>query len=92
MKKAMHPYNKNKITIAQYVVDFGNDTPSMEARPICPICRQRMKLVAPRTANTTGHFAHLPKSGFCPTKESAGVRYDNFPPKKPNAERAIELS
>lgn len=91
MRKAIHPYKGNKITAAQYIADLGNDRPTMESRPICPICHQRMKLVASKTANSTGHFAHLSQSGFCPSKEPAGVRYDNLPPRRPNAERAIEL-
>ena len=91
MKKAMHPYSGDRITVPQYIVEFGNDTPKSERRPLCPICRQRMMLVAPRTANSSGHFAHLPKSAFCPTKESAGVRYGDLPPGRPNTQRAIEL-
>jgi hypothetical protein len=73
MKKALHPETGKQITVAEYKKDFGNDAPIADERPICPICKQKMMAVAASAPGTTAHFAHLPKSSFCPTKEASGM-------------------
>lgn len=92
MRKAKHPYHWKYITVAEYIKDMGAGAPqSMEERPICPVCGQRMTVVAANTACTSGHFSHLPKSDFCPTKEKAGARYQEFPPTSPDMEAARRM-
>lgn len=88
MRTALHPYTNTQISVAGYIKDFGNDNITQEERALCPICKQRMSLVAPSTPNSEGHFAHLPRSGFCPTKAKAGNPYSGLLPKYPDIEAA----
>lgn len=91
MKLALHPKNNDPITIEQYWSQFGH-RPILAAdtrpRARCPFCPQLLNDVAGRSEHTIGHFAHLPGSEPCPSKEPAGVPYIRLTPEAPDTEWA----
>lgn len=92
MRTAIHPHKKIKVSVSDYIKDFGNNSQrDLKDYPLCPFCKQRMTIVAKSTANSTGHFKHFPKSEFCPSKEKSVALYANLPPLEPDPEKAREI-
>jgi len=92
MHEALHPTQNKKITAQEYFVEFGQpeaDSSAVDDRPRarCPFCPQLMSTVAARQG---GHFAHLPKSDWCPSKEKTAEPYLNLRPAAPD-EAAAKL-
>lgn len=83
MRIALHPTKTDQITIDRYWAQFGH-RPLLAAdtrpRARCPFCSQLLNDVAGRTGHTIGHFAHLPGSAGCPSKEPAGRPYIRLTP------------
>lgn len=91
MHKALHPYLNQKITTAEHVREFGNDQLKISERARCPLCKQRMINRAISAPGSIGHFAHMPKSGFCPTKHTSGIPYLGLHPRAPDIENAKRI-
>lgn len=91
MRSALHPFNGRIINTDSYIKEFGNNKPNFEERPICPVCNQRMSIIAASSPNSTTHFSHMPKSGFCPTKMKSSSPYIGLHPRNPNREKAITI-
>ncbi|SFN44609.1 hypothetical protein SAMN05216386_1001 [Nitrosospira briensis] len=91
MRKAFHPDRDEKITVPQYIDDFGNDPVHSRERARCPVCDQRLNIVAASSVDSIGHFAHQKNSGFCPTKSKAAAPYADLPPKNPDPEAAKRI-
>lgn len=91
MHIALHPHTHHKITLTDHIREFGNDALELQERARCPWCLNRMSNRASSTPNSTGHFAHLPKSGYCPTKEISGLPYLGKHPRHPDPESAIKI-
>lgn len=91
MHKAQHPSRSEKISVADHIKEFGNDRLTYEQRARCPLCKERMVNRASSAPNSIGHFAHMPGSGYCPTKESSGLPYLNKPPRNPDLAAARRM-
>lgn len=91
MRTALHPFRSEELSIPAYIREFGNDRLTSEERARCPICKQRMSVVAPSTPASTGHFSHLRGSGFCPTKCKTAAPYLGLPPRHPDLEAAQRI-
>lgn len=95
MDEALHPFVDRIITVTSYHMEFGHKPIHVSAdgqpRARCPVCRQGLSVVAGRTENNVGHFAHLPNAGFCPTKSRAGAPYLDLYPTTPDAEATKHL-
>lgn len=91
MRKAFHPDRDEKITISQYLREFGNDALQSRERARCPVCDQRLNTVAVSSVNSIGHFAHQKNSGFCPTKSKAEAPYSDLTPQNPDPEAAKRI-
>jgi hypothetical protein len=91
MKVALHPFENTPISVDQYWELFGH-RPLLAAdsrpRARCPFCPQPLNDVAGKSQHTTGHFAHLPSSAPCPSKEPAGVPYIRLTPTSPDPQRS----
>lgn len=79
MHEALHPYTEKPITAEAYFLEFGRPVATSSAvdtrpRARCPFCPQQMSVVG---AAKGGHFAHLPKSDWCPSKEKTAEPYDD---------------
>ena len=88
MHKALHPYSPDRITVQAHIQEFGNDSLEMDERARCPLCKGRLSNRAASAPGAIGHFAHMPKSGYCPTKDTSGLPYLNKPPRDPDPEAA----
>ncbi|TXC79125.1 hypothetical protein [Paraburkholderia azotifigens] len=93
MQEARHPFTGKPITAEQYFLEFGRPVASSSAvdnrpRAKCPFCPQRMSVVG---AAKGGHFAHLPKSLWCPSKEKTAEPYLKLTPTEPDDEAAARL-
>jgi hypothetical protein len=91
MHKALHPLNKEKLMVPDYIREFGHNVDDPRLRPRCPICKQQMKIVAASSPGAIGHFAHMPRSGYCPSKTAAAAPYLGLYPKNPDPEAARRL-
>lgn len=91
MHKALHPAANRKITVAEHISEFGNDHLELYERARCPICKQRMVNRAASSPGATGHFAHMPMSGYCPTKVTSGMPYLGLPPRRPDTEHGKQV-
>lgn len=91
MRKAFHPGRNEKITVPQYLYDFGNDPLQSQERARCPVCHQRLNIVAASSVDSIAHFAHQKNSGFCPTKSKASASYSGLHPKNPDPEAAKRI-
>lgn len=63
----------------------------MGERARCPVCNQRLSVVASSTPDSFGHFAHMRGSGFCPTKSKAAAPYAGLPPRDPDQQAARRI-
>jgi len=92
MKTAIDSFDGQKITAQNYLVRWGHKALGTyeDQRPqiFCEVCEQTLHHVAGRTRDSDGHFAHHPKSGFCPTKNPAALPYGRLTPTNPDPERA----
>lgn len=88
MRKALHPLKNEEINVPEYICDFGNSVNVDTERVRCPICKQRMYVVASSAPNSIGHFAHMPNAAFCPTKIKSAAPYAALPPLHPDPEAA----
>lgn len=88
MRKALHPLKNEEINVPEYICDFGNSVNVDTERVRCPICKQRMYVVASSAPNSIGHFAHMPNAAFCPTKITSAAPYAALPPLHPDPEAA----
>lgn len=92
MRIAIDPYDGQQITPEQYLARWGNKALGSKEdhrpRVRCEFCDQEMHHVAGRTQDSHGHFSHLPKSGYCPTKTPAGLPYGALTPVDPDPQRA----
>ncbi len=91
MHKALHPYQEDRITVAQHIAEFGKSFAIDRERARCPFCKQQMSVRASSAPNAIGHFAHMPNSGFCPTKEASGMPYLGKHPKNPDIHHANQV-
>ena len=95
MRIAIDPMTRAEITPDDYLSRYGNKPlgANTDPRPRvrCGFCDQAMHLVAGRTEDTVGHFAHLPKSGFCPTKAPSALPYGRLKPRSPDPEGAKRI-
>lgn len=91
MRKAYHPDRNEKITVPKYTSEFGNDQIPLNERARCPVCNQRLGVVAPSSPSSTGHFSHMRGSGYCPTKSTAAAPYAGLPPRNPDQEAARRI-
>jgi hypothetical protein len=91
MRKAYHPRRNNKITVPVYVMEFGNDAVTLDERARCPVCNQRLTIVAPSSTGSIGHFSHIKGAGYCPTKSKAAAPYAGLPPRNPDFEAAKRI-
>lgn len=46
---------------------------------------------AASSPDATGHFAHMPKSGYCPTEVTSGIPYLGLPPRGPDTVHAKRI-
>ncbi|WP_175906851.1 hypothetical protein [Burkholderia sp. BCC1640] len=93
MHEALHPFTEKPITAEAYFLEFGRPVATSSAvdtrpRARCPFCSQLMSVVG---AAKGGHFAHLPKSDWCPSKEKTAEPYLVLTPTEPDDEAATEL-
>ena len=91
MKKALHPNRNDKITVPEHINEFGNDPLESWEEAMCPVCKRRLKNVAPSSVNSIGHFAHKKNSGYCPTKAKAAAPYCGLPPRNPDPAAAVRI-
>ena len=91
MRNAIHPLHDTKINVPDYIRDFGNDAVKFGERPRCPVCNQRLYVVASSSPDSIGHFAHMKNSGFCPTKSEAATPYAGLHPRNPDQEAARRI-
>jgi hypothetical protein len=94
MRIALHPTKNEAIRIDQYIKEFGRRPllgEDLRERARCSFCPAKLTDVAGKTDDTMGHFAHWPKSGYCPSKEPAGRPYLRLTPVNPNPEWARYL-
>lgn len=91
MHKAFHPYKNDRITVADHIAEFGKSFPVDGERARCPFCKQQMAIRASSAPSAIGHFAHMPKSGFCPSKELSGMPYLGKYPKNPDQHHARQI-
>lgn len=92
MHIALHPQNNFiQLTVPEYKKEFGNGQADPRFRPRCPVCDQQLSIVGSSSPNTVGHFSHMPKSGYCPTKIKAGIPYFDLFPKHPDLEAANRI-
>ncbi len=95
MRIAIDPTTRAEITPDEYLSRYGNKPlgANTDPRPRvrCGFCDQAMHLVAGRTEDTVGHFAHLPNSGFCPTKAPSALPYGRLKPRNPDPEGAKRI-
>ncbi|WP_157174258.1 hypothetical protein [Herbaspirillum sp. GW103] len=91
MRKACHPDTNKRITVPEYIRDFGNDAVETHEQVTCPVCKQRLNIVAPSTVDSVGHFAHRRNSGYCPTKNKAAAPYVGLHPHHPDPEAANRI-
>lgn len=93
MRIAIDPHDGQQITPEQYLARWGNKAlgSNVDHRPRvrCEFCNQEMSHVAGRTQDSCGHFAHLRKSGYCPTKAPAATPYGVLKPVNPDPQRAV---
>lgn len=91
MRNAYHPERDEKINVPQYVEEKGNDPVPAWERARCPICDQRLNVVASSSVDSIGHFAHQKNSNFCPTKSKTAAPYAGLPPRNPDPEAARRI-
>lgn len=91
MRTAFHPDRDDRITVPIYIKEFGNDPIDVSERARCPVCIQRLSVVAPSSPDSIGHLAHMRGSGFCPTKSEAAAPYADLPPRDPDQEAARRI-
>ncbi|MBI4990283.1 MAG: hypothetical protein HZC23_15820 [Rhodocyclales bacterium] len=87
MRIAKHPTTSAQMTVPDYIKSYGHRPiagTDLRPHPRCPFCGQGLTIVAGKTDYTTGHFAHFPNSGFCPSKEPAGRPYLRLSPVDPD--------
>ena len=96
MHEALHPHVRRRITVTQYIAEFGrlptnHKGPDYRPPARCPFCVQHLSIVGDKSNKTDGHFAHRPKGGFCPSKKPAGKPYLELTPRasNPAAGRAL---
>lgn len=91
MRKAHHPFNNKNISVPEFIKEFGHTNLTGPSRAKCPICSQPMSIVGASSPGSIGHFAHMPRSGFCPTKSKAASQYKNLLPQNPDPEAARQM-
>lgn len=91
MRKAYHPYRDERIVVPGYIDEFGNDPVTLSERTRCPVCDQRLMVVASSSPDSIGHFSHMRASGYCPSKSSAAAPYAGLPPRNPDQEAARRI-
>lgn len=95
MQTAIDPNTGHPITAKDYLAYWGNRPLGAveDIRPamICAFCGQEQRHRAGKTSDTSGHFAHKPNSGFCPTKAPAALPYGRLTPTNPDPVRAREI-
>ena len=91
MKIAIDPHDDRQITPEKYLARWGNkalgDTDDHRPRVRCGLCEQELHHVAGRTEDSHGHFSHLPRSGYCPSKAPAALAYGHLTPIDPDPKR-----
>lgn len=95
MRIALDPTNRSEITPEQYLIRWGNkalgSTEDLRPRVHCLMCGQQPHHVAGRTADSKGHFSHMPNSGYCPSKAPAASSYGHLTPVDPDPERGKQI-
>ncbi|WP_107986846.1 DUF7830 domain-containing protein [Neisseria mucosa] len=95
MLTALHPHKDVTMTPDEYIKEFGmriiGSVHDLRPRPRCRFCKQDMQIRAASTSHTHAHFAHMQKSGPCPSKVLNARPYLNKFPTKPNLEQASYL-
>jgi hypothetical protein len=91
MRCALHPDRDEQITVPSYIKAFGKHTNILIEQARCPICKQRLTIVAASSPDSIAHFAHRKGSGFCPTKIKSAAPYAGLPPRQPNRETALRI-
>lgn len=95
MRIAIDPRDRTEITPEQYLARWGNKAlGSMEdlrPRVRCLMCKQQLHHVAGRTEDSHGHFSHMPKSGYCPSKAPAASAYGHLTPVDPDPARGKQI-
>ena len=91
MRNALHPDLDKNITVSGYIKEFGKNTKIVVERARCPVCKQRLTVVAASSPDSLAHFAHLKLSGFCPTKITSAAPYAGLPPRQPSREAALRI-
>lgn len=91
MRKALHPDLDDKITVPDYIRNYGNDAVESWEKARCPVCKRRLNVVAPSSVDSIGHFAHQRNSGYCPTKAKAAAPYCGLPPRNPDPVAALRI-
>jgi len=89
MHEALHPHSRGRLTVTEYVREFGrlptnHKGPDTRPPARCPFCEQPLSVVGDKSANTDGHFSHKPRGGFCPSKKPAGKPYLELTPRAPD--------
>ena len=91
MKIAIDPSIGQQITPEQYLARWGNKALGSKEdhrpRVRCGLCDQELHHVAGRTEDSHGHFSHLPRSGYCPTKAPSALPYGHLTPVNPDPAR-----
>lgn len=91
IREALHPETNDLISVDAYLIDLGRKPVKATAEPPrarCPICRQQLAVVASNSPESVGHFAHLPRSSYCPTKDTSRSPYLDLRPTNPDPARA----
>lgn len=97
MHEALHPNHDYKVDVSAYLRDFGrlplgHKGPESRRPPRCPFCGQDLSVIGDKNGqSTTGHFAHKPRSDFCPSKVPAGKPYLDLRPRRPDLLASLNL-
>jgi hypothetical protein len=91
MRSALHPDRDENITVPDYIKEFGKHQKITTERARCPVCKQRLTIVAASSPDSIAHFAHLKLSGFCPTKIKSAAPYSDLYPQQPSPEAALKI-
>lgn len=95
MKFAADPVTGAQIEAVEYLQRYGRRPLGAEVDfrppPTCETCKQTLRLVAGKTDDTRGHFAHRPLSGYCPAKDFSALPYGKLTPTQPDPVRARVL-
>lgn len=100
MRIAQDPHTGRKITVVEFVQEYGNslgidDGDGIEAlndtieKAVCPFCKHSLTIIA-QIPDKVAHFRH-PQNVNCPTTHPAGESYLPLPPNPGDPEVARRL-